>query len=143
MSKQIFERKASAVRLACAVLALACCCTQSAAAPAEDNVIGAFETFCLDNLNVPDRAVRLIDALGLAEIPEPDRAILMTDHPERAWQASEKTKSISSSFLTKVCVPLHRQLQTEVWCCNYLRNSLGIALCRPSVLDPKPNQYSP
>jgi len=34
---------------------------------------------------VPDRAVRLIDALGLAEIPEPDRAILMTDHPGRAW----------------------------------------------------------
>jgi hypothetical protein len=60
----------------------------SAAGPAEDNVIGAFESFCLDNLNAPDRATRLIDALRRPQIPEPERAILMADHPGRAWMSS-------------------------------------------------------
>jgi hypothetical protein len=66
-------------------LALLFCCAESGAGPADDNVIGAFESYCLDNLNAPDRAIRLVDALGLAEIPEPHRSILMADHPGRAW----------------------------------------------------------
>lgn len=74
----------SIFRLVWAALALVQYCAPSAAGPAENNVIGAFESFCLDNLNAPDRAIRLIDALGLAEIPDPERAILMADHPGRA-----------------------------------------------------------
>ena len=76
------------IRLGSAVLIFVCWSAQSYAGPAEDNVIGAFESFCLDNLNAPDRAIRLIDALGLPKIPEPDRAILMDDHPGRAWISS-------------------------------------------------------
>jgi hypothetical protein len=76
------------IRLASAVLLLACWSAQSYAGPAEDNVIGAFESFCLDNLNAPDRAIRLVDALGLPKIPEQERAILMDDHPGRAWISS-------------------------------------------------------
>jgi hypothetical protein len=73
------------IRFVWAGLALVYCCTPSAAGTAEDNVIGAFESYCLDNLNAPDRAIRMIDALGLTEIQDPDRAILMADHPGRAW----------------------------------------------------------
>jgi hypothetical protein len=73
------------IRLASAGSALVFCCAPSAAGPAEDNVIGAFESYCLDNLNAPDRATRMIAAVGLAEVQEPHRAILMADHPGRAW----------------------------------------------------------
>jgi hypothetical protein len=74
----------SIFRLVWAALALVRYRAPSAAGPAENNVIGAFESSCLDNLNAPDRAIRLIDALGLPEIPDPERAILMADHPGRA-----------------------------------------------------------
>jgi hypothetical protein len=66
-------------------LALVCWSAPSVAGPVEDNVIGAFETYCLDNLNAPDKAIRLADALGLTEIVEPNLSILMADHPGRAW----------------------------------------------------------
>jgi hypothetical protein len=66
-------------------LALLCGTAQSAAGPIEDNVIGAFESYCLDNLNEPDRAIRLIGALGLIEITEPNLSLIMADHPGRAW----------------------------------------------------------
>jgi hypothetical protein len=81
------------IRLASAVLILTCCSAQSYAGPSEDNVIGAFESYCLDNLNAPDRAIKLIDALGLPKIPEPDRAILMNDHPGRAWISSGENQN--------------------------------------------------
>jgi hypothetical protein len=80
------------IRLGSAVLIFVCWSAQSYAGPAEDNVIGAFESFCLDNLNAPDRAIRLIDALGFPKIPEPDRAILMDDHPGRAWISSSENQ---------------------------------------------------
>jgi hypothetical protein len=76
---------ATTLRSIWAALGLFQFCTPSAAGPADDNVIGAFESYCLDNLNMPDVAIKLLDALGLAEIPEPQRAILMADHPGRAW----------------------------------------------------------
>jgi hypothetical protein len=79
------RRAITTLRLAWASLALLYCGSESVAGPAEDNVIGAFESYCLDNLNAPDRAIRMIDALGLYEIKEPDRAILMADHLGRAW----------------------------------------------------------
>ena len=73
------------VRLVCAALALVQCCKPSAAGPAEDNAIGAFERYCLDHLNAPDKAIGLIEGLGFPEIPEPQPAIPMADHPGRAW----------------------------------------------------------
>jgi hypothetical protein len=78
------------IRLASAALTLVCWSAQSRAGPAEDNVIGAFESYCLDNLNAPDRAIRMIEALGLTEIQEPQRAVLMADHPGRAWASFAK-----------------------------------------------------
>jgi hypothetical protein len=80
------------LRLLWTALAFFYYCAPSAAGPAEDNVIGAFESFCLDNLNAPDRAVRLIESLGLPKIPEAERAILMDDHPGSAWISSEENK---------------------------------------------------
>lgn len=66
-------------------LALANWCAPSIAGPVEDNLIGAFETYCLNNLTAPDRAIKMIDALGLAEVPEPHRSVILADRPGRAW----------------------------------------------------------
>src|ERR1700722_5227660 len=52
--------------LASAFLILAFWSALSYAGPAEDNVIGAFEGYCLDNLNAPDRAT-ILDLGGNAE----------------------------------------------------------------------------
>jgi hypothetical protein len=73
------------IRLASAAVIFVCWSAQSRAGPAEDNVIGAFESYCLDNLNAPDRAIRMIDAVDLAEVREPQLAVVMADHPGRAW----------------------------------------------------------
>ena len=78
------------LRFASVAISLACWSAASRAGPVEENVIGAFESYCLDNLNAPDRAMRMTDALGLTEIQEPHRAILMADHPGRAWASFAK-----------------------------------------------------
>jgi hypothetical protein len=100
-------KKHSSTRTICsasAALVLVCWSAQSAAGPAEDNVIGAFESFCLDNLNMPERTIRLIDALGLPKIAEPDRAILMDDHPGWAWISSGENKKYFIKLSTEgVC----------------------------------------
>jgi hypothetical protein len=77
--------KTCCATLAWAGLVLVYCCAPSIAGPAEDNVIGAFESYCLGNLNTPERAIGMIAAIGLAEVREPQLAMVMNDHPGRAW----------------------------------------------------------
>jgi hypothetical protein len=64
------RRATTTLRSAWAAAALLYWCAESHAGPADDNMIGAFESFCLDNLSAPERAIRMIDALGLAEVLE-------------------------------------------------------------------------
>jgi hypothetical protein len=78
-------KKGRSAFIAWTVLASVFWFAPSVAGPVEDNVIGAFERYCLDNLNAPERTLRLVTALGLTEIDEPNRSIIMADHPGRAW----------------------------------------------------------
>src|SRR5258707_14380271 len=96
--------------LVSAGLALAGWCAPSVAGPAEDNVIGAFESYCLGNLNAPDRTIRMIDALGLAEVPEPTRSFIMADRPGRAWASFAESQryfvKLSSDGVSSIQSPV-------------------------------------
>jgi len=98
------------IRLVSAGLALVFRCEPSAAGPAEDNVIGAFESYCLDNLNAPNRAARMIAAVGLAEVQEPHRAILMADHLGRVWASFTENQryivKLSDSGVCSIASPV-------------------------------------
>ena len=92
------SKKAWRAVMAWNALALLCGAAQSVAGPVEDNVISAFESFCLDNLDAPNITTKLAEALHLTQIAEPDLSIIMGDHPGRAWSSFSENQKYFIKF---------------------------------------------
>jgi hypothetical protein len=92
------------LRLAYAATALVCWSTRSAAGPVEDNVIGAFESYCLDKLS----RSRL---LSTEKVGSETQSIFAVTHPDprgaadghaKVMAASSELPSVAGAGLTSI-----------------------------------------